>query len=139
MKNFKCLLLAIPLFFMGCSTNNTTYFRSSAAILTNIALNEAVSEEDRVEKAKIILHVAVLIETLTEADQVSVEELATSLNNLLPQKPHWDEFVSSIILIYADYLGEVDQMPESQRVKAMKEGLNKIAEGCRLAAQRYVQ
>jgi hypothetical protein len=139
MKNFKCLLLAVPLFFMGCATNNTAYFRSSAAILTNIALNEAVSEEDRVEKAKIILHVAVLIETLTETDQVSVEELVVSLNNLLPQKEHWDEFIASIVLIYADYLGEVDQLPENEKLKAMKAGLNKIAEGCRLAAQRYVQ
>jgi hypothetical protein len=123
---------------MGCTGNKTTYFRSSAAILTNLALNEAVSEADREEKAKIILHVAVLIETLTESGQISVEELALNLNNLLPQKPHWDEFITSVVLIYADYSAEVSYLPENEKVEALKEGLNKIAEGCRLAAQRYV-
>jgi dihydroneopterin aldolase len=135
---YNYILLLIFFFFIGCVNYKTAYFRSSASIITNETLSFSSSEEERKKRAKIVLNVATLIKTLIDSKQMSVEDLAKTLNSYLLNKPEWDSFVSYLILIYADYSAQVQHLPENPKIKALEDALNKIAEGCILAAQKYV-
>jgi hypothetical protein len=150
MKNFNqnvlTFIILIGCFLLlGCQSTGfysnlekaTPYLRSSSAIITSLTLQEAVSEDDRKEKAKIILNIASVIEEMTQNGEVDILVFADKISNSLPNKNHWDEFAASLILIYADFNAQAQSvLDENDRKQVLIQALNKIASGCKLAAQR---
>lgn len=148
MKNFKLsvlCLLTISL-FAGCSLkgdfysqlqNTIPYLRSSTAIITQVVLSEAVSDEDRKEKAKKVMEVAEMIEAMTENGDVSLEVFASKLSYFVPDKSHWHEFASALILVYADFYARASELDETSKQKMLIQALNRIAAGCKVAASSY--
>lgn len=150
MRSFNqiCCLFFSIIFLTGCSSLNgnfytqlkrsTPYLKSSSAILTNLILQESTSEEDRKEKAKIILQVASVIEQMTSEGEIDLEVFAAKISGLVPEKSFWDEFVASMILIYADFYSQAQSVAdEDERKVILIQALNKIAAGCKIAAKRY--
>lgn len=142
MKSF--LLVLISIFTLGCSSmgnfftgvdNASPYFRSSAAIITGVVLQKAVSEEDRHEKAEIVFKVATAIEALTAEGVISVETLNVIVSSNIPDKPHWKEFGTAIVLLYADFYEQTAEARDNVKERILKDALNKIAAGCKIAAQ----
>lgn len=148
MKNFNILMLIIlASLTISCSTTfysklnrYSPYLRSSSATITNYVLSEAVSEEDRKKRANTVLEVASLIEAMTEAGEVSVEEIANKVSNIVPKDDAWSEFAAAIIFIYADIHAQIKESPNLEnveKIESLKKALNKIAAGCRMAAERF--
>lgn len=149
MKSFNQIwfLFFSILFFTGCSSLNedfytqlkrsTPYLKSSSAILTNLILQEAVSEIDRKEKARIILELSSVIEEMTNNGEVDLEIFSKKISEILPDKSIWDDFAVSIILIYADFHAQAQTITDENEKKIILiQALNKMAAGCKLAAKR---
>lgn len=140
-------MLFSVIFLTGCSSLNgnfytqlkrsTPYLKSSSAILTNLILQQAVSEIDRKEKAGVILEVASVIEQMTNSGEVDLEIFTKKISEVLPDKNGWDDFAVSIIFIYADFHSQAQTIADENEKKIILiQALNKIAAGCKLAAQR---
>ena len=143
MKSKLIILSILASCFVGCSSmsnfynglnNSSPYFRSSSALITTLVLQKAVSDEDRQEKAKIVLNLATAIETLTKGDNLSVETVSTTLLQSIPDKPHWKEYTMALVLLYTDFYEQNDKVVIGDKQKALITALNRIASGCRIAA-----
>lgn len=150
MKNFNqiCCLFFSVIFLTGCSSLNgdfysnlkrsTPYLKSSSAIVTTLVLQEAISETDRKEKAQIILQLSSVIEEMTSNGEVDLDLFTQNISKVLPQKSHWDDFAVSLVLIYADFHSQAQSISdENEKMILLIQALNKIAAGCKIAAQRY--
>ena len=116
-------------------TNALPYVKPAVVLACTVVLDQAVSGDDRVEKAKMINHVAAIVERLTAGTAPTPAELQKALNDYLPQeKTHWVNYVSVIKDIYAQQFARLD----GNTALAIKV-LNAIASGCKDATASYVE
>jgi hypothetical protein len=116
-------------------TNALPYVKPAVVLACTVVLDQAVSGDDRVEKAKMINHVAAIVEGLTAGTAPTPAELQKALNDYLPQeKTHWVNYVSVIKDIYAQQFARLD----GNGALAVKV-LNAIASGCKDATASYVE
>lgn len=154
MKNFKVLFLAliVAISSVSCQSLNsndpyvriersTPYLRASAIVVTNGVLGYAISDSDRAEKAKVVYDIATVIEQLTIDGDVSIESISEVLLSYVPEKSHWYEFATNLILIYADVHAQVRDLEgdPSDKRKILVKALNQIAGGCKVAANVYAE
>lgn len=150
----KMNLIAVALmgiFMVGCSTTNTggdnqvggttavenalPYIKPAVMLACTVVLEQALSPEDRIEKAKMINHVAVIVEALTAGQTPTPDQLQKALTDYLPaEKTHWSKYVIAIKDIYAAQFAKIN----GDAALAVKV-LNAIAGGCKDATAEYVQ
>lgn len=150
----KLNLIAVTLmgiFMVGCSTTNTggdnqvggttavenalPYIKPAVMLACTVVLEQALSPEDRIEKAKMINHVAVIVEALTAGQTPTPDQLQKALTDYLPaEKTHWSKYVIAIKDIYAAQFAKIN----GDAALAVKV-LNAIAGGCKDATAEYVQ
>lgn len=153
MKNILPLIF-ISILVTGCATNNggngnsdvggTTpkqaveaalpYIAPAVTLACTVVLDQAVSESDRAEKAKMINNVATIVEGLTRGSTPTPDQLQKALSDYLPQeKTHWAKYVVAVRDIYAAQFNKLDG-----NVKLGVDVLNAIAKGCKTATEEYV-
>lgn len=150
----KLNLIAIGLagiFIIGCSTTNngndnqvggTTavenalpYIKPAVILACTVVLEQALSPEDRVEKAKMINHVSTIVESLTVGQTPTPDQLQKALTDYLPvEKTHWTKYVIAVKDIYAAQFSKIN----GDAALAIKV-LNAIAGGCKDATAEYVK
>lgn len=143
----KLALLFIAISLTGCSSIKgdfydnvglaTPYLRSASSTFTGIVLSKAVSDSDRKAKAALVFKIAAVIEEMTVEDDLSVESLTEKISAVLPNKLHWDEYVVSIVLLYAEFHAQVQEGDETSKRKILVNALNRIADGCKASALSY--
>lgn len=146
-------LIAVALmgvFMVGCSTTNTSgdnqvggttavenalpYIKPAVILACTVVLEQALSPEDRVEKAKMINHIATIVESLTVGQTPTPDQLQKALTDYLPaEKTHWAKYVIALKDIYATQFAKLD----GDAALAVKV-LNAIAAGCKDATAEYV-
>lgn len=152
MKNFLLPILAFPLLITGCATTGgngsdvggTTpkqaveralpYIAPAVTLACTVVLEQAVSPDDKVEKAKMINHVATIVESLTRGSTPTPDQLQKALTDYLPvEKTHWTKYVVALKDIYAAQFAKLDG-----DAKLGVDVLNAIARGCKTATDEYV-
>jgi len=139
-------ITAISLLLTGCatSTSNLTpnqsvertlpYISPGVALATTIVLEQAISREDRIEKAKMINSTASIIESLTNGTLPTPLELQAALIVYLPEnKTHWSKYISTLKDIYSVQFNKLNG-----NSKLGVEVLNAIARGCKIATEDYI-
>ena len=103
----------MSLFMVGCSTTNTggdnqvggttavenalPYIKPAVILACTVVLEQALSPEDRIEKAKMINHVATVVESLTVGQTPTPDQLQKALTDYLPaEKTHWAKYVIAV-------------------------------------------
>jgi len=148
------LPLALTVILAGCATNNggnggsevggTTpkqavenalpYIAPAVTLACTVVLEQAVSPEDRVEKAKMINQVATIVEGLTRGATPTPDQLQKALLDYLPaEKTHWAKYITVVKDIYAAQFAKLDG-----DAKLGVDVLNAIARGCKTATDGYV-
>jgi len=148
------LPLALTVILAGCATNNggnggsevggTTpkqavenalpYIAPAVTLACTVVLEQAVSPEDRVEKAKMINQVATIVEGLTRGTTPTPDQLQKALLDYLPaEKTHWAKYITVVKDIYAAQFAKLDG-----DAKLGVDVLNAIAKGCKTATDGYV-
>lgn len=150
----KLNLIAVALmgiFMVGCSTINTggdnqiggttavenalPYIKPAVMLACTVVLEQALSPEDRIEKAKMINHVAVIVEALTVGQTPTPDQLQKALTDYLPaEKTHWTKYIIAVKDIYATQFTKIN----GDAALAVKV-LNAIASGCKDATAEYVE
>jgi len=154
MKNILALSL-VSLLAVGCTTTNnggsnnevggTTpkqavenalpYISPAVTLACTVVLEQALSPEDRVEKAKMINHIATVVEALTRGATPTPDELQKALTDHLPvEKTHWAKYIVTVKDIYAAQFAKLNG-----DAKLGVDVLNAIARGCKVATEEYVQ
>ena len=149
------LPFALVAILAGCSTTNTgggsdvggtttpkqavenalPYIAPAVTLACTVVLEQAVSPDDRVEKAKMINHVATVVEGLTRGATPTPDQLQKALTDYLPaEKTHWAKYITVVKDIYAAQFAKLDG-----DAKLGIDVLNAIAKGCVTATQEYVQ
>ena len=140
----------LSLFMVGCSTTNvggdnqvggTTgvenalpYIKPAVILACTVVLEQALSPEDRVEKAKMINNVATVVQALTVGQTPTPDQLQKALTDYLPaEKTHWAKYVVALKDIYAAQFARLN----GDAALAVKV-LNAIAAGCKDATEEYV-
>ena len=149
----KLNLIAVALmgiFMIGCSTTNTggdaqfggatavenalPYIKPAVILACTVVLEQALSPEDRIEKAKMINNVATIVQSLTIGQTPTPDQLQKALMDYLPEeKTHWSKYVIALKDIYAAQFAKLN----GDAVLAVKV-LNAIASGCKDATEEYV-
>ena len=141
----------MSLFMIGCSTTNTggdnqvggtttvenalPYIKPAVILACTVVLEQALSPEDRVDKAKMINHVATVVESLTVGQTPTPDQLQKALTDYLPaEKTHWAKYVVAVKDIYAAQFAKLN----GDAALAVKV-LNAIAAGCKDATAEYVE
>jgi hypothetical protein len=141
----------MSLFMIGCSTTNTggdnqiggttavenalPYIKPAVILACTVVLEQALSPEDRVDKAKMINHVATVVESLTIGQTPTPDQLQKALTDYLPaEKTHWAKYVVAVKDIYAAQFAKLN----GDAALAVKV-LNAIAAGCKDATAEYVE
>jgi hypothetical protein len=152
MNKFLPFIL-IPFLITGCATNNTggdaniggttpkqavenalPYIAPAVTLACTVVLEQAVSGDDRVEKAKMINNVATIVESLTNGNTPTPDQLQKALTDYLPQeKTHWAKYVVVVKDIYAAQFAKLNG-----DAKLGVDVLNAIAKGCKTATEQYV-
>jgi len=142
-------LIFVPLLIAGCATTGTDnkidpvqtvenalpYIAPAVTLTCTIVLDQAVSGSDRVEKARMINHVAAIVEGLTKGTAPTPEQLQKALADYLPvEKTHWVNYVTSIKDLYSIQFNKV-----GGNTKLAIDVLNAIAKGCKDATASYVE
>ena len=148
MNKLQLTAVALLSVFLGaCATTQTgridasasvenalPYIKPAVILACTIVLDQATSGDDRIEKAKMINHVAVIVESLTLGSAPTPAQLQKALTDYLPvEKTHWVNYVSAIKDMYAVQFSRVD----GNGALAIKV-LNAIASGCKEATGGYV-
>ena len=146
-------LVLIPLLVTGCATNNTggdsnvggttpkqavenalPYIAPAVTLACTVVLEQAVSADDRTEKARMINNVATIVEGLTNGNTPTPDQLQKALTDYLPQdKTHWAKYVVVVKDIYAAQFAKLNG-----DAKLGVDVLNAIAKGCKTATDEYV-
>lgn len=109
------------------------YIAPAVTLACTVVLEQALSPEDRAEKAKMINHVATVVESLTRGKTPTPEELKNALSDYLPQeKTHWVVYVNAVKDIYAGQFLRLNG-----DAKLAVDVLNAIAKGCKDATASY--
>jgi len=115
--------------------NALPYIKPAVILACTVVLEQALSKEDRVEKAKMINHVANVVETLTIGQTPTPDQLQKALTDYLPaEKTHWAKYVIAVKDIYAAQFAKLN----GDAALAVKV-LNAIASGCKDATEEYVE
>jgi len=119
MKKSNLFIAAIAtVLITGCSTTNpgkdneiggTTavenalpYIKPAVILACTVVLEQALSPEDRVEKARMINNVATVVQSLSVGQTPTPDQLQKALTDYLPvQKTHWAKYVVALKDIYA--------------------------------------
>lgn len=154
MKNLLPFVL-VPVLLVGCATNDggqgssdvggTTpkqavenalpYISPAVTLACTVVLEQAVSANDRVEKANMINHVATVVEGLTRGATPTPEQLQKALTDYLPaEKTHWAKYITVVKDIYAAQFVKL-----GGDAKLGVDVLNAIAKGCKTATDGYTQ
>jgi hypothetical protein len=148
MKQLLTLAL-IPFFIVGCATTGTNskidaaqtvqnalpYIAPAVTLTCTVVLDQAISPSDRVEKARMINHVAAIVESLTGGAAPTPAQLQKALTDYLPvEKTHWVNYVTSIKDLYTAQFVKLDG-----NTKLAVDILNAIAKGCKDATSNYVE
>jgi len=149
MNKLQLVAVALLSVFLGaCATTQTgkvdvetsvsnalPYVKPAVVLACTVVLDQALSPSDRVEKAKMINHVASIVEGLTVGTAPTPDQLQKALTDYLPiEKTHWVNYVSVIKDIYAQQFARLD----GNTALAIKV-LNAIASGCKDATASYVE
>ena len=149
MNKLQLTAVALLSVFLGaCATTQTgkidapasvenalPYIKPAVILACTVVLDQATSGDDRIEKAKMINHVASIVEGLTVGTAPTPEQLQKALTDYLPEeKTHWVNYVSVIKDIYAQQFAKLD----GNTALAIKV-LNAIASGCKDATASYVE
>ncbi len=147
-------LIAVALMgilIIGCSTTNTggdnqiggttavenalPYIKPATILICTVVLEQAVSVEDRSEKAKMINHVSTIVEALTIGSTPTPDQLQKALMDYLPaEKTHWAKYITAVKDIYAAQFAKIN----GDAALAIKV-LNAISAGCKDATAEYVE
>jgi len=142
-------LALIPLLVAGCATTGTDgkidaaqtvenalpYIAPAVTLTCTVVLDQALSPTDRVDKAKMINHVAAIVEGLTAGTTPTPAQLQRALTDYLPvEKTHWVNYVTSIKDLYAAQFSKING-----NAKLTIAVLNAIAKGCKDATANYVE
>lgn len=142
-------LIFVPILIAGCATTGTNnkidpaqtvenalpYIAPAVTLTCTVVLDQAVSGSDRVEKARMINHVATIVEGLTKGTAPTPAQLQKALTDYLPaEKTHWVNYVTAIKDVYAVQFNKVDG-----NTKLAIDVLNAIAKGCKDATASYVE
>ena len=115
--------------------NTLPYVKPAVVLACTVVLDQAVSGNDRIEKAKMINHVAGIVEGLTAGNTPTPAQLQKALNDYLPsEKTHWANYVTVIKDLYSQQFARLD----GNGALAVKV-LNAIASGCKDATASYVE
>lgn len=152
MKSFLPVI-ALPFLLAACATTDggssdvggTTpkqavesalpYIAPAVTLACTVVLEQAVSVDDRVEKAKMINHVATIVEGLTRGATPTPDELQKALLDYLPaEKTHWVKYITVVKDIYAAQFAKLNG-----DAKLGIDVLNAIAKGCKTATDEYVE
>jgi hypothetical protein len=140
--------ILIPLLVAGCATTGTDgkidpaqtvenalpYIAPAVTLTCTVVLDQALNESDRIEKAKMINHVATIVESLTRGATPTPDQLQKALTDYLPvEKTHWSKYVVAIKDLYATQFNKV-----GGNGKLAVDVLNAIARGCKDATESYV-
>lgn len=148
------LPLALVTILAGCTTTNTggdadvggttpkqavenalPYIAPAVTLACTVVLEQAVSADDRAEKARMINHVATIVEGLTSGTTPTPDQLQKALLDYLPaEKTHWAKYISVVKDIYAAQFAKLNG-----DAKLGVDVLNAIAKGCKTATDEYVQ
>lgn len=145
------MLLGLSFLMVGCATTNTSsdnqiggttavenalpYIKPAVILACTVVLEQALSPEDRVEKAKMINNVATVVESLTTGQTPTPDQLQKALADHLPiEKTHWAKYVVAVKDIYASQFSKLN----GDAALAVKV-LNAIASGCKDATEEYVE
>jgi hypothetical protein len=149
MNKLQLAAVALLSVFLGaCATTQTgkidaqasvenalPYIKPAVILACTVVLDQATSGSDRIEKAKMINHVATIVEALTLGSAPTPDQLQKALNDYLPvEKTHWVNYVNAIKDMYAVQFSRVD----GNGALAIKV-LNAIASGCKDATSSYVE
>ena len=152
MNKLNLIVIALMgIFLTGCSTTNTggdnqvggttavenalPYIKPAVILACTVVLEQALSPEDRVEKAKMINNVATVVESLTVGQTPTPDQLQKALTDYLPaEKTHWAKYVVAVKDIYAAQFVKLN----GDAALAVKV-LNAIAAGCKDATEEYVE
>jgi len=149
MNKLNLIAVALLSVFLGaCATTQTgqvdaatsvenalPYVKPAVVLACTVVLDQALSGDDRIQKAKMINHVAVIVEGLTVGTAPSPAQLQKALSDYLPaEKTHWANYISVIKDIYAQQFSRID----GNTALAIKV-LNAIASGCKDATASYVE
>ena len=92
-------------------------------------------EKPAIEKAKMINHIATIVENLTVGQTPTPDQLQKALTDYLPaEKTHWAKYVVAVKDIYAAQFAKLN----GDAALAVKV-LNAIASGCKDATEEYVE
>lgn len=142
-------LVLIPFVMASCATtgadrkidaaqtveNALPYIAPAVTLTCTVVLDQALSPTDRVDKAKMINHVAAIVEGLTAGTTPTPEQLQKALTDYLPvEKTHWVNYVTSIKDLYAAQFSKING-----NTKLTIDVLNAIAKGCKDATANYVE
>jgi len=151
MNKLNLIVIALMgIFLTGCSTTNTggdnqvggttavenalPYIKPAVILACTVVLEQALSPEDRVEKAKMINNVATIVQGLTIGQTPTPDQLQKALTDYLPaEKTHWAKYIVVVKDIYAAQFGKLN----GDAALAVKV-LNAIASGCKDATEEYV-
>jgi len=145
--------ILIPFLLAGCATTNTggnanvggttpkhavenalPYIAPAVTLACTVVLEQALSPEDRAQKAKMINNVATIVEGLTNGNTPTPDQLQKALTDYLPQdKTHWAKYVVVVKDIYAAQFTKLNG-----DAKLGVDVLNAIAKGCKTATEQYV-
>jgi uncharacterized iron-regulated protein len=152
MKNLLPIL-ALPLVIASCATTGGSgdkqggtidprssveialpYISPAVTLACTVVLEQALSTDDRIEKAKLINHVATVVEALTQGATPTPDQLQKALTDYLPaDKTHWTKYVVALKDIYAAQFTKLNG-----DAKLGVDVLNAIARGCKTATDEYV-
>jgi len=114
--------------------NALPYIAPAVTLACTVVLEQAVSSEDRIEKARMINHVATIVEGLTRGTTPTPDQLQKALLDYLPaEKTHWAKYITVVKDIYAAQFTKLDG-----DAKLGIDVLNAIAKGCKTATDEYV-
>jgi len=147
--NYLVLIFLASVLTSGCQSFNfdnsidkiessLPYLKKSSNFITKSIFSYAVSEKDRQNKAKIVYSLAEGIEEITQNGELSIESVAKVIEKYLPNKSHWDDLATNLILMYADIYGSTKDFEENKRNEILLKALNNIAAGCKSAAKVYI-
>ncbi|NBP00121.1 MAG: hypothetical protein EBU90_08310 [Proteobacteria bacterium] len=114
--------------------NALPYIKPAVILACTVVLEQALSPEDRVEKAKMINNVSTVVESLTIGKTPTPDQLQKALMDYLPtEKTHWAKYIIALKDIYAAQFAKIN----GDAALAVKV-LNAIASGCKEATEEYV-
>jgi hypothetical protein len=143
MKTAILAVLATSLLFTSCTTyrkvidsvtENQILVAPTASLISSLIFEKAISDEDRVEKAKIVFDLSERLKVITFDAKPTREDLEQFILNSLPDKPHWVVLAASLGSYYES---STKGLPDDDIVKTTKL-INEIALGLSLSSKKYI-